>query len=77
MEVVVNENCLENSPFLCTFKKKYVGGCKGDSGSGLVYKNTLVGIFIKIYGILCVDEFPGKFVSISYVYEWIQKTIAN
>lgn len=43
---IVSKGCASNEAFLCAYKKKYVGPCKGDSGSGLVFRNKLVGLLL-------------------------------
>lgn len=51
LTTISNEDCQKyyNNVILpsqmCTFVSKGIGGCKGDSGSPLTYKNQLVGIF--------------------------------
>ncbi|XP_059612076.1 trypsin 5G1-like [Phlebotomus argentipes] len=49
--------------------------CSGDSGSPLVYNNSLIGILIYGASTVCHDNYPDAYERISSHYEWINSVI--
>ncbi|XP_071561884.1 chymotrypsin-2-like isoform X1 [Temnothorax nylanderi] len=60
---------------ICTFERKGIGACKGDSGSPLVYNGTLVGIFS--WTKPCALGFPDVFIRVSHFTDFIEKVIQD
>ncbi|XP_020288284.1 chymotrypsin-2-like [Pseudomyrmex gracilis] len=58
---------------ICTFERKGIGACKGDSGNPLVYNNTLVGVFS--WTKPCAIGFPDVFTNVIYFTDFIERVI--
>ncbi|XP_012538931.2 chymotrypsin-2 [Monomorium pharaonis] len=56
---------------ICTFERKGIGACKGDSGSPLVYDGKLVGIFS--WTIPCALGFPDVYTRVNYFIDFIKQ----
>ncbi|KAL6266470.1 hypothetical protein P5V15_003319 [Pogonomyrmex californicus] len=60
---------------ICTFERKGIGACKGDSGSPLVYNGTLIGIFS--WTKPCALGFPDVFTRVTNFTDFIRQIIQN
>ncbi|XP_029672531.1 chymotrypsin-2-like [Formica exsecta] len=82
VSIIDNEACQEyyknitilNSQ-ICTLERKGIGACKGDSGSPLVYNNTLIGIFS--WTKPCAIGFPDVFTRISHFTDFITQAMLD
>ncbi|XP_018407522.1 PREDICTED: chymotrypsin-2-like [Cyphomyrmex costatus] len=60
---------------ICTFEKKGIGACKGDSGSPLVHNGVLIGIFS--WTKPCALGFPDVFSRVSYFTDFIKQVMQD
>ncbi|KYN09021.1 Chymotrypsin-2, partial [Trachymyrmex cornetzi] len=60
---------------ICTFEKKGIGACKGDSGSPLVHNCILIGIFS--WTKPCALGFPDVFTRVSHFMDFIKQVMQD
>ncbi|XP_011867919.1 PREDICTED: chymotrypsin-2-like isoform X2 [Vollenhovia emeryi] len=60
---------------ICTFERKGIGACKGDSGSPLVYNGILVGIFS--WTRPCALGFPDVFTRVNHFKDFIENVLQD
>ncbi|XP_011703251.1 PREDICTED: chymotrypsin-2-like isoform X2 [Wasmannia auropunctata] len=60
---------------ICTFERKGIGACKGDSGSPLVYNGILIGIFS--WTKPCALGFPDVFARVNHFTNFIEQAMQD
>lgn len=60
-----------DNDIICTRNVKGSGTCQCDSGSGLIYNNTLIGI--TSWSVGCSDGFPTIYTRVNSQLEWIHQ----
>ena len=67
------ESSLDDN-MLCTGNAKGNGACAGDSGNGLIWNDTLIGV--STASIDCAKGFPDFYTNVFAFINWINDTIA-
>ncbi|KAL0102755.1 hypothetical protein PUN28_018213 [Cardiocondyla obscurior] len=58
---------------MCTLERKGIGACEGDSGSPLVYNDTVISIFS--WTKPCALGFPDVFIKVNYFIDFIKEAM--